>query len=148
MALVDDEDFERLNQFKWQLQKNRNTYYTWRHLPMIGGYRPPHILMHHELIGKPSKGFVNDHRDGNGLNNQRNNLRHVTIRGNGQNLIHGKRYSQYPGVCWHKKQKQWVAMIRINGPQKWLGSFDTEYEAFEAYEQAVNAIGEKVLSAK
>ena len=147
VALVDDCDYKRLKGFKWQVNKPRNVYYVLRHSPMINGDRHSihSIYMHWEVIGKPSKGFITDHRDGNGLNNQQHNLRHVTVRQNGQNLIHGNRYSQYPGVCWHKKDKKWVAMIRINGPQKWLGSFDTEHEAFFAYEQAVNALGESTV---
>ncbi|MCK4525968.1 HNH endonuclease [candidate division WOR-3 bacterium] len=147
VAIVDDEVYIDIGHFKWQLRKGKNTYYVFRHSPIVNGERHT-IYMHWEVIGKPPKGFVNDHRDGNGLNNLRENLRHVTIRQNGQNLKHGKRYSQYPGVSWHARDKKWVAMIRINGPQKWLGTFDTELEAFEAYRQAVNEIGETVINTK
>ena len=145
VVLVDDEDFERLKGFKWQLQKGRNTYYAWRNSPMINGERDAPIWMHHEIIGFPPKGFVNDHKNGNGLHNFKNNLRHVTVRQNGQNLIHGTKSSKYPGVCWHKKDKKWQAAIRINGPVKYLGQFDIEKEAFEAYRQAVNELGDEVI---
>lgn len=147
VAIVDDEDFMDMGHFKWQLLKGRNTYYAFRRTPMVNGIRHT-IYMHHEIIGKPLEGFVNDHKDGDGLNNQRNNLRHVTVRQNGQNMKHGKRYSQYPGVSWHTRDKKWVAMIRFGEPQKWLGTFDTEIEAFEAYRQAANKIGETVISTK
>ncbi len=121
------------------------SWYAIRHTPMVNGQRPPMIFMHHMIMGKPPEGMVNDHEDGNGLNNQRYNLRHVTVRQNGQNMKHGSRSSKYPGVCWHKKDKKWVALIRINGPQKWLGSFENEIDAYNAYCQAVSNLGEYVL---
>ena len=147
VAIVDNRDYKKLSKYKWQASKPRNIYYATRQSLIVNGERHT-IFMHHEIIGKPLKGFHADYRDGNGLNNQRNNLRHVTVRQNGQNLIHGERYSQYPGVSWHKRDQKWVAMIRINGPQKWLGTFNTEIEAFEAYRHAVNAIGEEILNTK
>ena len=71
-ALVDDEDFERLNQFKWCVMKGLRTIYAYRKSPMIKGKQDT-IYMHHEIIGKPQKGFVADHIDGNGLRNTKNN---------------------------------------------------------------------------
>ena len=107
------------------------------------------ILMHHVVLGYPLKGFEMDHVDGQGLNNQRHNLRFVTHRQNGQNRKKGqkgKKSSQYSGVYWHKASKQWMARIQVNGIDKYLGLFTNEYEAFEAYRQIVNAIGENLLT--
>ena len=146
VAFVDDEDFEKLSQLRWHVYKGRNTFYARRNLPRVNG-KQTSIHMHHEIIGKPPKGFEADHRDGNGLNNQRNNLRHVTSRQNGQNL-HCKKSSQYSGVCWHKGAKKWMARIGINGTNKYLGLFANEFEAFTVYKQAVESIGEKVIGGK
>ena len=51
VALVDDEDFERLNQYKWCADKHRNTYYAHRRGPTING-KQTKIKMHHLIIGK------------------------------------------------------------------------------------------------
>lgn len=144
VALVDDCDYERLNKFKWYAKKHRNTFYAGRNFPRINGkqYR---INMHHEIIGSPPVGKMSDHEDGNGLNNQRYNLRHVTNRQNGQNKKNIQKTSKYPGVSWHKASKKWRTTIRINGKHKHLGLFANEVEAFEAYKQAVEKLGEKVI---
>lgn len=144
VVLVDDEDFERLNQVKWCAMKGRNTFYAVRNSSTVNGKR--HLIyMHHEIIGKPPIRFKTDHRDGNGLNNQRNNLRHITSRQNCQNRINITKSSQYPGVYWFKQYKKWAARIRINGIKKHLGYFMNEFDAFNAYRQAVEAIGEEVI---
>ena len=69
-ALVDDEDFEKLNRFKWFADKPKtgDTFYARRNLPMING-KQSKILMHHAIIGKPQKGFEADHCNGQGLDN-------------------------------------------------------------------------------
>jgi hypothetical protein len=73
VAVVDEEDFDRLNKHKWYACKNGNTFYALRK-SNVNGKRLT-ILMHREILGlKPGDPGV-DHRDGNGLNNRRKNLR-------------------------------------------------------------------------
>ena len=145
VALVDDKDFEWLNQFKWQAFKNGYVFYAKRTLPR-GERKSRTFYMHWEIIGKPFKGFETSHQDGNGLNNQRSNLRNGTKRQNLQNRIHGKKKSsQYPGVSWLNLRQKWRAQIVINGVQTHLGLFTNEKEAFEIYCQAVEELGEKML---
>ena len=145
VALVDDEDFEFLNQWKWFAKKDRNTFYVVRKASYAIHGRQFMIYMPHEILSKPPKGLMTDHRDGDGCNNQRENLRFVTNRQNQQNRKHQNSSSQYPGVCWYKRDEKWQAEIRINNKYKYLGRFATELEAFEVYEQAVNAIGETII---
>ena len=144
VVLVDDEIFEELNQFKWYAKKRWNVFYAARNSLKIQGNRRT-ILMHHEVIGRSPKGFETDHRNGNGLDNQRHNLRHVTHRQNGQNLKNMRKSSQFPGIYWQKAYQQWSAQIQVNGKDKWLGRFVSETEAFEAYKQAVENLGETVI---
>lgn len=144
IALVDDCEYRRFNQHKWYAQKNGKTFYAGRYLPRVNG-RCRRMLMHHDVIGYPPQNFVNDHRDGNGLNNQRHNLRFVTNRQNGQNRKNERSSSQFPGVYWHKQAKKWKAQISTNGNIKHLGLFLEEEEAFKAYCHAVEDFGEEML---
>ena len=143
VAQVDDEDFEELNQFKWFARKVRNTYYAGRNSVYVKGKRKT-INMHFSIIGE-SESLQTDHIDGNGLNNQKSNLRLVTSRQNSQNKRNMIKVSQYPGVGWDKRRNKWRSRIVINGTQKHLGYFILAAAAFDAYRKAVNAIGEKVV---
>lgn len=133
VALVDDEDFEQLNQFKWSACKNGNTFYATNnfHNTLYNFIYSLHRLI---LLSPdfPAPGKTVDHIDGNGLNNQKSNLRIVTHRQNMQNL-HIKTTSKYPGVSWHNASKKWQAAIMIEGKQFHLGIFDSEEKAYEAY---------------
>ena len=144
IAMVDDDVYEELNQFKWHAAKIRNTFYARRMLPTINGKRGT-IHMHHEVMGLPPKGLMPDHEDGNGCNNQRYNLRFVTNRQNSQNKKNVKKTSKYPGVWWVKNRGKWQSAIIVNKKRKHLGSFADEKKAFEVYKKAVNALGEKMI---
>lgn len=133
MAQVDDEDFERINQWNWNVQKCKNDkWYAQRSSPMVLGKRHA-ILMHREIIHVP-KGMEVDHIDGNGLNNQRYNLRICTTS---QNQANTKRHidnlSGYKGVS--KSKKKWRAQIKINKRTIVIGSFETPEEAARAYDK-------------
>lgn len=129
-AKVDDADFDWLSQWKWTAQKTGHNFYAMRH------DRGRLVLMH-RLINSTPEAMVTDHRDGDGLNSQRCNLRTATQRQNMMNR-HGKRggSSSYKGV-WvdpnPRNRKQWRAAIRINGRVRYLGRFHTEAEAADAY---------------
>ena len=143
VALVDDEDFEELNQHKWYALKSCNTFYAQRAGGRVNGSMTT-IKMHHVILGKPPKGFVTDHRSGCGVDNQRHNLRFVTHRQNIQNIKKGNS-SKYSGVCWVKRNKKWHAQITVNKIKKHLGYFKSELQAFLAYQQAVESLGQTVI---
>ena len=128
-ALVDDEDFEELSKHKWQPFKDHNTYYACRSIRVNGKMKS--IRMHQQLLGKKD-GYEIDHDDGNGLNNQRHNLKHVTHRKNMQNR-HENTYSKYYGVTWDKNRNKWLAQIKTKGKNRFLGRYSDEHEAFLAY---------------
>ena len=148
IALVDDEDCEYLSQWKWYAHNPwKNNFYAVRGGKVdeyINGKRPL-IRMHCIIMGKSPINYEVDHENGNGLDNQRHNLRFVTHRQNGQNL-YCKQTSRFPGIYWHKASKQWMARIQINGTDKYLGRFMDKHEAFEIYCQAVNELGEIVIN--
>lgn len=142
-AKVSNEDFEELNKHIWSARKQGYTFYASRHSLTVNGSRKA-IQMHRIIMGSP-EGLEIDHIDGNGLNNTRENLRIVTRRQNQQNK-HTKMTSKYPGVCWHKQAKRWVANITIKNKSKYLGVYKTEEEASEAYKRELISLNEKILN--
>lgn len=78
------------------------------------------------------KGLVIDHIDGNKLNNMTTNLQLITNKKNTSKDRKNKT-SKYTGVYWHKQSNKWLAQFRDNGSVKYLGTFETEEEARDAY---------------
>lgn len=78
------------------------------------------------------KGLVIDHIDGNKLNNMTTNLQLITNKKNTSKDRKNKT-SKYTGVYWHKQSNKWLAQFRENGIVKYLGTFETEEEARDAY---------------
>jgi hypothetical protein len=139
VAIVDDADFEWLNQYKWYANKYRNTFYAVRRVYLGGGRkheRSKMILMHREIL-KPPDGIDTDHKDGNGLNNQSGNLRNATKAQNAQNRrAHSRGTSKYKGVSWHRDTNKWLSCIRAKTRYIHLGLFVSEKEAAKAYDKA------------
>lgn len=133
VALVDDEDFEYLNQFNWYANKDRNTWYAVRFTKKKGhGKR---IAMHRVILNTPD-GLTVDHKDHDGLNNQKYNLRNATYRQNQMNKTPSKTgTSKYLGVSI-SNGKQIMAQITINKEKVYLGTFKTEELAAIAYDNA------------
>lgn len=127
VAIVDDEDYEEISKHKWYAKKCRNKVYA------VSG---SHIYMH-VLIMLPSDGVIIDHRDGNGLNCTRGNMRYATYSQNGLNR--GKSVdntSGYKGVSFNKARGKWQVRISINGTETHIGLFDNVEDAARAYDRA------------
>lgn len=140
VALVDDEDFERINKYNWYSVKDYNTHYAVRN-KRKKETGPTKMRMHNFIIEIP-KGMVCDHINHNGLDNRKENLRAVTTRQNAQNRWVSKT-SIYPGV--NLKRDKWIARMRVGDSRIEIGYFNTELEAFEAYCNALKKIGETCL---
>lgn len=132
-AIVDNDDYEWLNNFKWYPDKSPSgKVYVVRNSKNESG-KHKKIRMHQEIMGTP-KGMETDHIDGNGLNNQRKNLRICTKSQNQHNRNKYKcNTSGYKGVSWHKGKEKWSAQIRINGILVYLGDYIAKEAAYEAY---------------
>lgn len=136
VALVDDEDFEELNRFKWQAHKSGKTFYAARRMVDEGKRK---FLTMHQSILNPIVGFKTDHKDGNGLHNWRSNLRYATHSQNVANAPKRKgAISIFKGVSPLPTyiNARWVAYIRVNGEGKYLGCFANETDAAVAYDKA------------
>jgi len=139
VALVDDADYDLLNQLNWYAFWNGKTFYAARNSPKKRGVT---IFMHQMILGV--KG--GDHINGNGLDNQRANLRACTVSQNGMNAQPRLGCaSKYKGVTLKKKLKKypWQAGIVVNKKRIHLGYFETDTEAAIAYnEKAFELFGE------
>lgn len=148
IAIVDDEDYEYLNQFKWREVKRNSIYYAQRECSVNGKHTC--ILMHREILGFP-KGKRTDHKDMNGLNNQRSNLRTCSASQNAANTNPLGGSSKFKGVScrlgksWNSTEyyPQYRARITVNKKEIWGGTFRNEIDAAKAYnELALKYFGE------
>jgi hypothetical protein len=134
-AIVDAKNFLKLYTFKWYAKESFETFYAVRSFFENGKKR--HIFMHRQIMNPPKDKCI-DHRNQNGLDNRRTNLREASKAQNNYNRekIAGLGTSIYKGVMWHKHRKKWYAAISVNGQKIFLGYFDSEIEAAKAYDQA------------
>lgn len=136
VALVDDADFEALAKYKWQAKRDKKTWYVYRRARKSDGEKG--LMSMHRQIMVAGPGREVDHKDGDGLNNQRDNLRlcsHAQNMCNHQHKTDGCS-SLYKGVCWRKDVARWVAKIRVSRRLIHLGLFDSQEDAAQAYNQA------------
>jgi len=138
IAIIDDEDFNKIKDMKFYLMKGRNTFYA---------YTKDSKLLH-RIIMKAKKGQFIDHINGDGLDNRKANLRFCSISQNGMNR---KSYSKsgFKGVWYvplQNKTNPYQAQITINNKSKHIGYFKTGEEAARAYnKEAKNSFGEFAL---
>lgn len=135
VALVDDEDYEQLNKYKWHAMKagNRGLFYV---------TRMQAIEMPHQILGLcVDYRQIIDHINRNLLDNRKSNLRIVTPS---QAQMHRRKImgfsSQYKGVYWAKSDEKWRAHIKKNGLSYYLGRFDNEIDAACAYDEAAKKL--------
>lgn len=139
VALVDDQDYDRVVAAgPWCAVQQWHTFYAKAHATTPDG-RPTTVHMHSLVLGR--RGII-DHRDRDGLNNTRANLRPATQSQNiGNSKLRSDNTSGFKGVS--RAKNRWTAAITCAGLQRRLGYFDTAEEAARAYDQAaIEAWGE------
>lgn len=124
-TLVDDSDFEYLNQWKWHFSGR----YAWRNLPRETGKPRVRISMH-RLINETPIGFDTDHINGDGLDNRKENLRTATRSQNMGNF----NKTGIRGISKHGSG--WQARIKVEFKQIYLGWFKEKKDAAKAYNTA------------
>lgn len=141
IALVDDEDFEYLNQWGWCYSAVgyaiRNDY---------SGRVHKMVYMHRQVMKDPYNLLKTqiDHIDRNMLNNQKSNLRFCSPSQNGSNKTQQRNNtSGYKGVSYDKSRDSWDARIQVNGKPIRLGRFATAKLAAIAYDkEAIKHLGD------
>lgn len=146
-AIVDDEDYEYLMQWKWSAVKRGRTYYATRQTSRKIKDKKRTTIYMHTVVNKTPKGLLTDHKDRNGLNNQKDNLRIATSTQNAQNVSKGENCSsKYLGVYLltinrkNKTYKYYTSSINFNKKRVLLGWFpyteEGEKQAALAYNEA------------
>jgi len=130
-ALVDNKDYDDLMQFKWFAKKEHGIFYAARTLSVKGKKK---TLRMHSFLLKLEKGQEGDHRNHEGLDNRRMNLRVCT---HSQNSKNRKKTvgtsSRFKGVYWVKRLRKWSCRIGTDGKHN-LGLFADETEAARVYD--------------
>lgn len=142
IALVDDEDFERIVQYKWFAEFHHGRWQACHNLWV--NHKVKKLRMHRLIIGLDFGDKRQcDHKDLNSLNNQKNNLRITNFFGNAQNRPKISPTKKYKGVyyCGFKNQlNPWQARICIGGRNNKqdinLGYYPTQEDAARAYNEA------------
>jgi len=131
-AMVDNEDYFVLRNMKWRMHKS----YTTNCFYAVTSVGESSIAMHLFIVNAP-KGFEVDHKDGNGLNNQKINLRACTHQQNGSNLRKNKKNTTgFKGVHFNTSRNTFQSYITPNRKHIYLGSYKTDQEAALAYDEA------------
>jgi len=136
IALCDDTDFEKISQFSWFANQPVPGYGCYAIAYGKKGAKTKHVKMHQVILGTVH-GCIIDHKDGNGLNNQRSNLRHCTRSQNQMNQ--GPRSDSptgFKGVTWIPKNRKFRVRIKVSGKSFPLGCFDNVRDAACAYNVA------------
>lgn len=125
-AIVDEQDYELIAALNWSVHNDRGNIYAMNRANYDCTY------MHRVIMGNPSRQI--DHRDRNGLNNSRSNLRMATHSQNQANAkIPVTNKSGFKGVFG--RGGKWVASIRIDGRTQWLGTFTNKMDAVAVRKQ-------------
>lgn len=136
-SVVDDEDYERLNQFKWHVVETNGCYYAMRSI-RAGGERSA-VLMHRAVLFA-EKGQLVDHRDGRGLDNRKKNLRLADSNSNAWNQRKTDRpkSSRYKGVTFCDRpelKSKWKAALTVRGKCVLQKMCATEEDAARIYDE-------------
>lgn len=135
-ALVDDMDFEYLNQWKWHYNKGRGQGRAQRSTSRKSIEGKTSIFMHRIIMNVP-KDMQIDHKNGNGLDNRKENLRVCTNMENNRNKgIARKNTSGVTGISWNKNYEKWHTYIKINNKFIFLGYFGDKEIAIQIRKQA------------
>lgn len=144
VAIIDDVDYDWVSGFSWHAVVTVDGY-VYAKTAFRKGKRVWNIYMHRHIMQVYDPKVLVDHRDGNGLDNRRDNIRVCSSSQNNRNRRKTKvaTSSLFKGVCRHKRDKTWQASIYLKGKIVFLGNFKLEEDAARAYDaMAVKYFGQ------
>lgn len=136
VSLVDDEDYDRVMQFCWQGYPHCKTFYAQRSM-QLGNGKQKTVQLHRFILKLEAKTPIVDHRDGNGLNNQKSNLRLCSLAENARHLIRPpKNNTGYRGVYFDRNKERYIVQAHDRfGKKMWVGTFKDLIEAALAFDR-------------
>ena len=144
-CFVDTKDYDKIKDFGWRGFKSKGS----RVIYAVATTRKPDgsrtsVLMHSLLMSGCEHV---DHKDFNGLNNRRSNLRHLDAS---DSTVHTRKKrgtaSKFRGVRPDKRRNLWYASIRYRQEEYWLGSFVDESDAARAYDKVARSLHGKLAN--
>lgn len=140
-ATIDIADWDKVRKYKWHvsISKNKNSikHYASANVKVDGVWKQ--MYMHRYLLDV-QKGIVCDHKDGNGLNNTRANIRLATVAQNNQNHSRKRGKLGYMGVYVRKDSGNFRVHISVKGKRKNYGTYPTAWEAALARDNLVKQL--------
>lgn len=137
IALVDDEDYEYLMQWKWQAfyQQNTHSFIARRMTSKRKEGERKSIIMH-RIIMNAQKGQIIDHINHDTLDNRKENLRFCTHSENMQNrTIQSNNKARYKGIYWRKSRNCWEVRVHKNCKLKRVKCVHDKIEAALVYDE-------------
>ena len=110
-SFIDKEDFERVSFCNWKIRKDSNTFYL---------CNSKHGFIH-RIISKCPDDLTVDHKDGDGLNNRKSNLRNVSMKVNSLNKLSSSM------IYYDDVQKRFRVYWREDGKQKTKSFSEKKY---------------------
>ncbi len=132
-AIIDSEDFEKVKKYKWHLMSNKAKTHFYARCNVYTKGKGKNIYLH-RLIMNAEKGKLVDHKDGDGLNCKKSNLRISTQAQNQQNRKKFKSSTGYKNVVG-KDRKTFRYTITVEGKRKYIGNFTKAVDAARAYDE-------------
>lgn len=146
IILIDIDDIEKINQYKWavKLEKNSNNFYAQSQQRGMNRKTRKNIKLHRFITNCPDN-MVVDHINHNTLDNRKSNLRIVEPIINSQNQLLSKaNKTGYKYICFHKRsQKYRVGFSRFK-KYIFIGNFDTLEEAVKARNEYIASLNDDI----
>lgn len=151
-ALVDNDDYCLVNQYKWRYWKKPNniTGYAYTSIKINNKWKNS-VQMHRLILGLTNPQIITDHKNDNGLDNRKANLRICSKQENNCNVNkrknntsgykgvykreYGYNLNKYGNKIRYKKKNIWECHIRFSGKTIHIGVFSTKIEAAKAYDK-------------